>query len=204
MPFSRSFFSALLALTLTVPSARAAAQTADEKALESYRLTMSNIQKVGAVMKSFADEAARDPKVQEIAALTKQMEPLHAKDELTDAEQAQLDKLQERLNALERSDDDDDDDDDSPASNAQSLASVEASITKHPAAVRALAQAGLSPRDYALTVVALLQASMIEGFSQGKMDLKALPRGVNPDNILFVRAHKAELDAMHKAMASKP
>lgn len=199
---SRSLFTALLALTLTVPSARAVAQTADEKALENYRLTMPNIQKVGAVMRSFADEAAKDPKVQELAALKKQMEPLHGKDELTDAEQAQLDTLQERLDVLER--DDDDDDDVGPANNAQSLASVEASITKHPAAVRALARAGLSARDYALTVVSLLQASMIEGFSQGKLDMKALPRGVNPENILFVRAHKAELDAMHKAMAPKP
>jgi hypothetical protein len=49
-------------------------------------------------------------------------------------------------------------------------------------------------------MMALLQAALVEGMSQGKADLKNLPPGINPDNILFVREHKAELEAMQKML----
>lgn len=200
----RSTVTALLAVGLAASlGVDAAAQTADERALATYRLTMPNVKKVMAVMKSFADEAAKDPKTQELEKLKKQLEPLHAKDELNDSEQAQLDRLQDRINVLENEENEADANDEEPTSNAQTLASIEASIKKHPAAASALAREGLTARDYSMTLVSVLQASMIEAFSQGKLDIKTLPRGVNPENILFVREHKAELEAMHKAMAPK-
>ena len=37
----------------------------------------------------------------------------------------------------------------------------------------------------------MLQAALVEGFSQGKADLKTLPAGINPENVKFVREHKA-------------
>ena len=49
---------------------------------------------------------------------------------------------------------------------------------------------------------AMLQAGMIYGFSQGKVDYAKLPAGVNPDNIKFIAAHKAELDAMQQEFAA--
>jgi hypothetical protein len=49
--------------------------------------------------------------------------------------------------------------------------------------------------------MALLQAAIIEGFSQGKADLTNLPAGVNPDNVRFVRENKAEIEALQKMMA---
>lgn len=202
MIHTRTILTALLVLvSAAVFALDVAAQSADEKALAAYRLTMPNVKKVMAVVQSFADEAAKDPKVQELEKLKKQMKPLQEKDELTEAEQAQLDKLQERIDALEA--EGDAKDDDSPANNAQTIASMEAAIKKHPAAMSALAREGLSARDYSMTMMALLQASMAEGFSQGKLDIKNLPPGINPDNILFVREHKAELEAMQKAMAPK-
>ncbi|MDQ3420657.1 MAG: hypothetical protein M3541_18110 [Acidobacteriota bacterium] len=207
MLHARTILIALLTIGILssfASESAAQARSEDEKALATYRLTMPNVRKLMAVMQSFADEVARDPKVQEMARLTKQIEPLLAKDELTAAEQALQDKLQERIDALEReADEKDAKDDGSSANNAKSLADMEAAIKKHPAAMSALAREGLSPRDYALTTMALLQASMIEGFSQGKVDMKNLPPGVNPDNILFVREHKVELEAMQKAMAGK-
>ena len=192
----------IIGLALSVPQA-AAAQTlsADEKLLASYRLTMPNIKKAMAVVQSVAEEAAKDPKVQERAKLKKRMDALSEKDELTDAEQAELDKLQERLDALER--EEEEKDDNSTFSNAQTIAGMEAAMKKHPAAMGALTRAGISAREYSLTMMALLQASLIEGMSQGKADLKNLPPGVNADNILFVRQHKAELEAMQKALEAK-
>ena len=49
----------------------------------------------------------------------------------------------------------------------------------------------------------MLQASLIEGFSQGKADPKNLPARINPENVRSVREYKAELEAMQKAMAGK-
>ena len=50
--------------------------------------------------------------------------------------------------------------------------------------------------------MAMLQAGMIHGFSQGKVDYAKLPAGVNPENIKFIEAHKAELDAIQKEFAA--
>ena len=95
------------------------------------------------------------------------------------------------------------DEKDSPLSNPKSLAEMEAALKAHPGAQKALTTAGISPREYSRCLMALLQAGMVEGFSQGKADLSKLPPGVNPENVKFVREHKAELEAMQKAMAGK-
>ncbi|MDQ3487008.1 MAG: hypothetical protein M3468_04650, partial [Acidobacteriota bacterium] len=115
MLHARTILIALLTIGILSSSASdsaAQARSEDEKALATYRLTMPNVRKVMAVMQSFADEAARDPKVQEMARLKKEIEPLLAKDELTAAEQALQDKLQERIDALEREADEKDAKDD--------------------------------------------------------------------------------------------
>lgn len=204
MLLSRSILTALLALGFAgsfVPTAGAQTLSADEKALAVYKLTMPNVKKAMATVQSMMDEAAKDPKVQEQLKLKKQVETLQQKDELTEAEQAQLDKLQERLEALER--EAEGKEDDSLFAKAQTIDSMEAAMKKHPAGAAALAKAGISAREYSLTMMALLQAALIEGMSQGKVDLKNLPPGVNADNILFVREHKAELEAMQKMMEKK-
>lgn len=193
IPFS------ILALVF-VTSALAAAQTlsADEKAIAAYRLTMPTVKKAMAVTEAFAAELAKDPKVQEMQKLKAQIKALEDKEELTEAQQAELDKLLERKEALEE--EIDRADDSKGFSNNQTLADMEAAMKKHPAAMRALAQEGLTPREYALCMMTLLQASLAEGFSQGKLDLAKLPPGINPENIKFVREHKAELEAMQAAL----
>ena len=204
MLLGRSIVTALIVLGFAgsfAPTIDAQTLSADEKALAAYKLTMPNVKKAMAAVQSLAEEAAKDPKVQEQHKLKKQIETLQQKDELTDAEQAQMDKLQERLEALER--EAEGKEDDSPFSKAQTIDSMEAAMKKHPAGAAALAKAGISAREYALTLMALLQAALIEGMSQGKVDLKTLPPGVNADNILFVREHKAEIEAMQKAMEKK-
>ncbi len=80
---------------------------------------------------------------------------------------------------------------------------MEAQVRKHPAALRALASQGLTPREYAKATMALLLAAMVEGFSQGKADLEKLPPGVNPENVKFVRENKTELETIYAAMSGK-
>ena len=197
----RSLRPALLTLALAfscTPVAGAQTLTPDQKAMAAYKLTMVNVKKVAAVVQSVSEESLKDPKAQELTRLKTQIAALEKKDELTTAEEAQLEKLRTQSEALaeqiEKS---------SPAAamnDNKTLADMEATIARHPQAARALAREGLSARDFSLTVMTLLQAAMVEGFSQGKLDMAKLPPGVNPENIQFVRDHKAELDAMQRAL----
>jgi septal ring factor EnvC (AmiA/AmiB activator) len=188
-----------LALILTMAFAAAAVAqtlTADEKVLATYRLTMPNIKKVFTALESMVQEMTKDPKFQEQQKLKGQIKALQDKDELTDAQQAELEKLQERAEALEE--EIDKMQEASGTSNMHTLDQMEASIKKQPFAMRALNAQGLTPREYALTLMALLQASMADGFLQGQ-DLSKLPPGINPENVKFVRENKDALAAMQTA-----
>lgn len=193
----------LTAVLTALCSTSAAAQTlsADEKELATYRLTMPTLKKVMSALESFMLELSKDPKFQEMEKLKAQIKALEDKDELTEAQEAELEKLRERQDALEE--EIDRAQEASGISNPKSLDEMEAAIKKHPAAMRAIAREGLTPREYSKCLMALLQASLAEGFSQGKADLTKLPPGINPENIKFVRENKAELEAMQKAMAAK-
>ena len=187
-----------LAFIVCTSVSAARAQSADEKAIAEYRLRMATVKKAMAVTERFVAELAKDPKVQEMQKLKAQIKALEEKEELTEAQQAELEKLREREEALEQ--EMDRADDAKAFNNNQTLADMETAMKKEPAAMRALAQEGLTPREYALCMMTLLQASLAEGFSQGKLDLTKLPPGINPENIKFVREHKAELEAMQAAL----
>jgi cell shape-determining protein MreC len=119
----RTILTALLTVGfLSSFTSAAASQTLseDEKLLATYRLTMPNVKKAMAVVQSVAAELAKDPKVQEHTKLKKELQTLEKKDELTEAEEAQAEKLRERIEVLER--ERDSRDDSSTFSNAQSIA----------------------------------------------------------------------------------
>ena len=78
---------------------------------------------------------------------------------------------------------------------AQTIARIENS----PIAMRVLRDAGLTPKDYVWITAAWLQAAMTQGILETSKEAK-LPEGQNPQNIEFLKANKAELDAMTKEM----
>jgi len=204
VPHTRILFPVLTVGLIALCAASAAGQTlsADEKELSTYRLTMPTLKKVMAALGSYTQELSKDPKMQELQKIKAEIKALEDKDELTEAQEAQLEKLREREEAL------DEEMERATAAkgtkNPKTIAEMEASIKQQPEAVRALAAQGVTPREYALCLMALLQASLVEGFSEGKADLAKLPPGVNPENVKFVREHKEELAAMQAAMAGKP
>jgi hypothetical protein len=203
MSHSRKLITAMLCAVFALCSATVFAQSrtlsADEKELAAYTLTMANVKKVAAALQLMMAEMEKDPKVREAKKIDADIKALEKKDELTDAESAQLDKLRERKDALEE--EVKDSQWGTSGGGNQSLDDMEASIKRHPAAAGILASQGLSPREYAKTIMALLQAAMAEGFSQGKLDLAKLPPGINPENIKFVRENKAALDEIQRAAA---
>lgn len=191
-----------MSLTLAVAIAAPAAvhtQTLgpDEKELAAYRLTMPTVRKAAAAMRAFAELSAKDPKMQEAAKLDAQIEALENKEELTAAEEASLDKLRARRETL----DVDGNAFGGETSNAETISDMEAQIKKAPGAAAILAREGITAREFSKTFLALLQAAMVVGFSQGKVDMAKLPPGVNPENIKFVQANEKELKALQAEMA---
>ena len=195
-------------LTVVTCTPLLAQSKADEKELAAYTLTLTTLKKVIAATRGMAQEMRNDPKYQQlmkfddqIAALEKQLKPLQEKDEPTEADEAKAESLMEQIEkakeAKERAEEAMSADTPS-MNNAQTLDDMERSFARIAPMTRALQREGLSPREYAKFTLALLQAAMIQGFSQGKVDYAKLPPGVNPENIKFVAAHKAELDAMQQ------
>lgn len=76
-------------------------------------------------------------------------------------------------------------------STAQAIARIESS----PAAMRVLRDAGLTPTDFVWTTAAWLQAAMTQAALDANPQANLIP-GQNPQNVEFVRAHRAELEAL--------
>ena len=200
--------SSVLASVATATPAFAQGASADEKELAAYTLTMPTLNKAVAVMRSMAKEMMQDPKYQQAMKIERQIEgveaevaKLEAKNEMTEAEgkklealNAQLEKLQSQKDQIEETIDTDN----PMSSNPKTLTEMEQNIGKVPVFTRALEREGLSPREYSKFMLALLQAGMVHGLSQGKVDYSKLPPGVNADNVKFIDEHKAELEALQK------
>jgi hypothetical protein len=76
---------------------------------------------------------------------------------------------------------------------AQAIARIESS----PAALRVLRDTGLTAKDFVWITAAWLQAAMTQAVLESSPQSK-LPAGQNPQNVEFLRAHRAELEAMTK------
>lgn len=176
---------------------RAQTLSPDEKELAAYRLTMPAVKKAAAAMAAIAQAMAQDPKAKELARVEAEIEVLDNKDDLSEAELARLETLRERRDALEQEGDDATD-----LGTAESISDMEARLKTFPAASRILAAQGLAPREFAKIILALFQASLIQGLSQGKVDFAKLPAGVNPDNIRFVQQNEKELAALQAQMSA--
>ena len=210
----RRLFASLLIVPFVVATSTPllAQSKADEKELASYALTLPTLKKVGAAMKAMAEEMMKDPKYQmlmrvdeEVEQLEKQVEVLEEKDELTEAESKKVESLNEQIDKLRQRKEQAEEAMSSNApnmNNAQTLDDMERSIAAFTPMARALKREGLSPREYSKFMLSMLQAGMIYGLSQGKVDMAKLPPGVNPENVKFIAAHKAELDAMQQEFAA--
>lgn len=193
---NRILASCFLLAILPVFLVPAAAQTlsADEKELASFTLTMPTVRKVANAMKAFNELEAKDPKVRELAKIQKEIETLENKDDLTDAEAARIEQLRQRADVL-----DEEIEREQPMS-AGTLAEMEAQIKTQPGAAAILSKEGLTAREFGKTVMALFQAAMVVGFSQGKVDMANLPPGVNPANVTFFQEHQKELEQIQAQM----
>jgi len=188
-----------IVLVSTLAHAQSAAQAAqndpDFKEVVAYQLTVPALNKVAQASKNIAATAKSDPRFAKQAELKAEIKKLEDKDERTDAEDARLDKLRAELEEAE--------DQTSVGDKANTLAEMAAAIEKEPVARKALADAGISAREFVKFGLAYFQAGMVAGMmKQGliKEVPKELAATVNMENVKFVQEHEAELAALAAAM----
>jgi hypothetical protein len=160
-----AFVSAGRAATQAVPSI---SNEPDAKELAAYHLTMDGVNKIDRVTRTMIVEMKKDPK-----------------DEPTDAERKQIEELEAKRSQLG-------DLDPSLLNDAKSLSEMEAAIGKFPPLAAALRQEGMAPREYATFMMAMVQAVLAAGMQKAGL-VKALPEGINGENVKFVLDHQAEL-----------
>jgi hypothetical protein len=188
----------LAALTVILAATVASAQPkgmsdADTRELAQYRLTMDTVNKVVAATRAMALEAKKDPRFQEAMKIDAEIKALEAKEERTEADEARLEKLTARKEELGEGFAEAD------MTDAKSLSDMAAQIEKFPPMAKGLRAAGMTPREYATFMLAMIQASMVAGFQKSGM-MKEIPREVNPENVKFILAHEKELQALQKEM----
>ena len=185
-----SVYALILATGLATPSnAQTNAQVdADAKEIASYRLTMESIRKLDVAMRAAFAEMEKDPKYQALRKVEEEIEAIEKKEDATEADDARLEALREQKEKMEAETD---------LGDAKTLSEMEAQVRKVPAMARALASAGLSPREYSKIMLAMVPAAMAAGMKKSGL-LKTLPKEVNAENVKFIEDHEAELAAMQK------
>ena len=167
----------------------------DFKEVVAYRLTLPALQKVMLATTNIAAAANRDPRVIKQTALEAEIKKLEGKDELTEADEARLEKLRSDLEQLEQTR--------NVSNDTQTLSQMAAAMEREPLAAKALASAGISAREYAKFMLAYFQAGMVAGMmKQGlvKEVPKDLAASINMDNVKFVQEHEKELEAFANAV----
>jgi DNA repair exonuclease SbcCD ATPase subunit len=168
---------------------------ADDKELKAYTLTTTALKQFVATTRAMIAAAKSDPRYTEVAKLEAEIEKLEAKEEPTDADYERLEKLNAELETLESK---------LPRVNMadaslKSLSDIENAIKKEPLMANALRSSGMSARDYAKFTLAFFQAAMIHGM-QKSGHLKEIPKDlqatVNMENVKFIEANQAEINAL--------
>jgi hypothetical protein len=183
----------LVAAACLAIATAASAQTSDPdtKELAAYRLSMDAVNKVATATRAMVGEIKRDPRYQEALKLDADIQNLEKKTDRTPADETRLDEMKKKKESL------------AAAvvgislGDAQTLGQLEAKIRKSPPMMAGLKTAALAPREYALCMMSVVQASIAAGMRKAGM-LKDLPPGVSPENVKFVEDHEAELKALQK------
>ena len=160
---------------------------ADRKEIATYRLTPEGLRKYDAVADHLVAWVKASPEAQAAIRLGASVDSLRKKDELTDAEQARLEKLEEQLAKLDESTEQDGDDNDT-------IAGMTAGLVKQKPVADALRKAGFAPREFVLFSMAMFQASAFAQMKQQGMS-KHIPKDANVEHIRFAEQNAAAFQA---------
>jgi hypothetical protein len=86
-----------------------------------------------------------------------------------------------------------------------SIDAFAAQLEQLPAVREAIEDAGLSPREYAVTTFVVVQSMLAQAAIQqgANADSFAMKAGINPDNVTFMKEHEAEIRAVFADLQGK-
>jgi hypothetical protein len=184
---SRCVFVLATMVAFLVPSVTRA-QDADTREVLAYRLTMPKLRQLNQVFLELQRQRAADPAWQALQKKKQELAALGEKDELSDAEQDRMARLEAEIEELEQADE-------MPEDQEQSLSAMAERLASDPRAAAALKKAGLAPREAATMSLALFQAA----FTVGLLDsgtITSVPKDASAENVTFYQANRAEIEAL--------
>ena len=173
-----------------------AAADRDTKEVQSYRLSMPVVQKMSAIYKAAATEAAKDPKRQQLAKKKAELKALEDKEAPTQAEQERMSALADEIARLEEGDDAGATSSDNP----KTLSEMAARIDAVPALSAAVRGAGMTSREFATAQLALLQTGIAHALLKSSPAGTPPPAGVLKENLEFFRLHEKELESLFASL----
>ncbi|HEX9633420.1 MAG TPA: hypothetical protein VGA02_13245 [Gemmatimonadales bacterium] len=187
--------AALFASLAPVPAgAQGRPADADTREVLAYTLTMPKLRQLNQVLEDLYRQQEADPAYQRLLAKKRELAALNEKDELTDAEQERMARLEEEIAEAEDAEDD--------AENVdQSLSAMAARMAADPRVAGALKRAGLEAREAVTIQLALFQAALTAGLLESGT-VKEIPKEVNAENVKFFQANKAAIAAL-KALGER-
>lgn len=178
----------LVAIAAAPAAAQASSSAADTREVLAYRLTMPKLNQLNQAMADLQRQREADPAHQRLQGKRRELAALGEKDELSEAEQERMERLEEEIAEAEQAEEGPDEAD-------QSLAGMSRRMERDPRIAGALRRASLAPREAATMQIALLQAVLVAGLLESG-HLKEIPKDASPENVRFVQANQAAINAM--------
>ncbi len=178
----------LVAIAAAPAAAQASSSAADTREVLAYRLTMPKLNQLNQAMADVQRQREADPAYQRLQGKRRELAALGEKDELSEAEQERMERLEEEIAEAEQAEEGPDEAD-------QSLAGMSRRMERDPRIAGALRRASLAPREAATMQIALLQAVLVAGLLESG-HLKEIPKDASPENVRFVQANQAAINAM--------
>jgi hypothetical protein len=145
---------------------------ADQRELSAFELTMARVRQVDQAMTSAYEALMADPAHQ---AKIKRREAI---------ESGEAEPSEEEMDAMMREQEED--------TESDSLADVVRKIESDPKIAASLRAVGMSPREFVLTEIALIQAAFAYGAKKQGL-LKEYPKEVPPQHVAFVEQNEKAL-----------
>jgi hypothetical protein len=174
----------LLALCATSAAAQDRS-AADLKEIRAYRLTTASLDRFEKLVDAMMEFTRKDASFQANIRLQAEVDSLRGKPELSESEQARLEKLERQL---EHEEDDDE-------LKGTSIDEMAAELAKIPGIEAVLKRGGMTPREYLVFSLALFEASAYAEMKKSGM-IKETPKEVNAGNVKFAEDHAARLKAI--------
>ena len=182
-------FTILLVSLASVPAAAQAAADADTREVQAYRLTLPKLKQLNAAMADLRRQRDADPAYQQVLKKKKELAELSEKEAPTDSDQERMDRLEAEIREAEEAEDAPED------SKDQSLTAMAQRMAADPRIAGALKRAGLAPREAATMQLAFIQVAFTVGLLESGT-IKEMPKDVNPENVTFLQANRAEIKAL--------